>query len=194
MNRRDPYHKLRQIILQETLYMRHYSCEVLDNQDPVNKGRVKVAMNELGWSQGIWAKPRVKVSVPAVGKWVDVYFMNNDKDKPVYLPIAFENQEMLPKNYDGNPTTHVIFEDNTNQVHIKYDETGNLMEIGNSDFQFVARKTDSINSDASTDSTFWTWLTAAAVVLAGLGVAVPTPTSLTGKISTGSDQIKVGKI
>jgi hypothetical protein len=194
MNKKDEYQILKNIVLRETLYMRHYLGKVLDNQDPINKGRVKVALDDLGWSQGIWAKPRVKMSVPAVGKWVDVFFINNDKDRPVYLSIAFENQDMIPKNYDGQPTTHIIFEDNTNQVHIKYDETGNLMEIGNKNFDFAARINDSIGSDASTDATFWTWLTAAASVLTGLGVVAPTPTSLTGKISTGSDQIKVGKI
>ena len=119
MNKRDEYQIIKKIIAEETLYMQHYQGLVLDNQDPLNKGRIKVALYDLGWSQGIWAKPRVKISVPAVGKWVDVYFINSDKDKPVYLPIAFENQDMLPKNYDGQPTTHVIFEENTGPLSFR---------------------------------------------------------------------------
>lgn len=56
----------------------------------------------------------------------------------------------------------------------------------------AARKGDAIQSTAADDSTFWTWLTAAAAVLAGLGVAVPAPTSLTGKITGGSAGVKIG--
>lgn len=53
----------------------------------------------------------------------------------------------------------------------------------------AARKGDAIQSTAADDPTFWTWLTAAAAVLAGLGVAVPTPTSLTGKITQGTSEV-----
>lgn len=56
----------------------------------------------------------------------------------------------------------------------------------------AARKGDAIQSTATDDSTFWTWLTAAAAVLAGLGVTAPIPTSLTGKITGGSSEVKIG--
>jgi hypothetical protein len=53
----------------------------------------------------------------------------------------------------------------------------------------AARKGDAIESMMADDSKFWTWLSAAAVVLAGLGVAVPAPTSLTGKIIEGTEEV-----
>jgi hypothetical protein len=53
----------------------------------------------------------------------------------------------------------------------------------------AARKGDAIQSTATDDATFWTWLSAAAVVLAGLGVAVNPPTSLTGKITEGTSEV-----
>jgi hypothetical protein len=56
----------------------------------------------------------------------------------------------------------------------------------------AARKGDAIKSTMADDATFWAWLTAAAAVLAGLGVTVPTPTSLTGKITSGSSKVKIG--
>jgi hypothetical protein len=56
----------------------------------------------------------------------------------------------------------------------------------------AARKGDAVASSPTDDPTFWTWLAAAAVVLAGLGVAAPIPTSLTGKITGGSSEVKIG--
>lgn len=56
----------------------------------------------------------------------------------------------------------------------------------------VARVNDPTSTDIVTDSIFWTWLSAAAGVLAGLGVVAPTPTSLAAKITSGSARLKVG--
>ena len=54
----------------------------------------------------------------------------------------------------------------------------------------VARKDDSAVSDTISDAVFWTWITGAHAILAGLGLAVPTPTSLTSKITTGSSKLE----
>ena len=58
--------------------------------------------------------------------------------------------------------------------------------------EVAARKGDATLSVPADDPTFWTWLAAAAGVLAGLGVVAPIPTSLTGKISGGSSEVKIG--
>lgn len=50
----------------------------------------------------------------------------------------------------------------------------------------IVRVKDSPQSDLTIDSTFWTWLTAAAAALAALGVAVPTPLSITCDHRSGS--------
>ena len=110
----------------------------------------------------------------------------------LYLGIANEMKDMLPMNYDRKSTTQILFESNGNKIHMKYDEILNALEIGNSNFQKAARENDAIYSAAVNDPVFWTWLAAAGVVLAGLGVVPPIPTSLTGIINAGSDQVKIG--
>jgi len=61
----------------------------------------------------------------------------------------------------------------------------------NGDSKDAARKDDTIKSTPVEDATFWTWLSGAAAILAGLGLAVPIPTSLTGKITTGTDKVRM---
>lgn len=53
----------------------------------------------------------------------------------------------------------------------------------------AARKGDAVQSAAADDATFWAWVAAAGTVLAGLGVAAPIPTSLTGKITAGTEEV-----
>jgi hypothetical protein len=56
----------------------------------------------------------------------------------------------------------------------------------------VARVGDGVTSNMTADPVFWTWLSAAAAVLAGLGVVAPTPTALASKITEGSATVKAG--
>ncbi len=56
----------------------------------------------------------------------------------------------------------------------------------------AARKGDKMTSGMIDDPVFWTWISAAGGVLSSLGVAVPIPTSLTGKITEGSGSIELG--
>jgi hypothetical protein len=56
----------------------------------------------------------------------------------------------------------------------------------------AARKGDEIKSTATEDPTFWTWIAAVGAVLTGLGVTAPVPSSLTGKITGGSSEVKIG--
>ena len=58
--------------------------------------------------------------------------------------------------------------------------------------QPASRTGDAIQSTAADDSTFWTWITAAGAALAALGVIVPIPSSLTGKITGGSSEVEIG--
>lgn len=54
--------------------------------------------------------------------------------------------------------------------------------------EFAARKNDQIQIDATTDPAFFTWL---ASVGTATGVGAP-PSPITGKISTGSTEVKIG--
>ena len=56
----------------------------------------------------------------------------------------------------------------------------------------AARKGDQIQSTMADDTAFWTWISAAAGALAGLGVVVPAPSSLSGKITEGSQTVEIG--
>jgi hypothetical protein len=160
------------------------------------------------------------MSLPGLGDWVEVYFWNADRNKPVYLGIANEIRGMTPKNFDGFSTTHVLFEDPDNKVHIKYNAIQNSMEIGNSEFQPAARKEDETFSDSELDSSYWAFFTSLKTYLdttlkmflnththigvlpgggtSGIpaspftGTSPDAPTSLTGKINSGSDQVSIG--
>ena len=64
-NEKDILSLIRKIIHKDTIYLRHWRGKVLDDQDSLNKGRVKVSIPELGWepgmhlgSDGIWCWPR----------------------------------------------------------------------------------------------------------------------------------------
>lgn len=205
---------LRQIILEETLFLRHYIGQITNIIDPENKGKIQVKIPDLmtdfsaGDNFGFWCISRDKnsLSTPKLNDWVEVYFMNGNKNIPVYMGIANEMKDMLPLNYDGKPTTHILFESPENKIHAKYDEFNNLLEIGNSNFLEAARKTDAILSTSSQDSTFWTFIDNLVSIFnnhvhpASGGIVISAtatplsgkPTQLIGIINSGSDQIKIG--
>lgn len=60
--------------------------------------------------------------------------------------------------------------------------------------KFVARVDDPTTSTAIEDSTFWAWVTTITSVVNGLsaGAVGSPPTSQTGKIQTGSTEVKIG--
>lgn len=127
------YGLIQDIIIRETRFLKHYIGEVKNNIDPLAMGRILVTIDELGWSTpdiGAWCYPRDKNSLttPAIGDWVEVYFIDGDVDRPVYLGVANEIAEMTPKTFDGMPTTHVLFEDPVADANnIKFDGvTGEL--------------------------------------------------------------------
>jgi hypothetical protein len=53
--------------------------------------------------------------------------------------------------------------------------------------EFAARQNDAIQSTAVEDATFWAWISAV-----GTALGITPPTSLTGKISGGSTEVKIG--
>lgn len=215
MTRRDLHGLIQRIIAQETVFLRHYIGKVLAHSTN-SDGVVKVAILELGCETEDTAFrcfPRDKNSFisPAVGDWVEVYFINGNRNHPVYMGVANEIAEMLPTNYAGTPTNQLLFEDNSNQIHISFDEEQNILEMGNTDMQFAARIEDETLSDNSTDADYWTFWSLLFGVIKGapipepgsgapsafqaalaLALAATTPSSLTGKINSASDQVKIG--
>jgi hypothetical protein len=191
MNERTLVEILRRLINQEIVYLRHYYGKIVDVNDPLELGRVKVEVPELGIDSGIgmWCSSRSKTSLttPKQEDWVEVYFMAGDRNKPVYIGEAMEMENMIPRNYKKKATSQIIFEDPQDKTHIAFDADLNEMEIGNTDMQFVARVNDQIQASSVTDSVFWVWLGAVSTAL-----SLTAPPSLTGKITTGSTQVKAG--
>ena len=102
--------------------------------DEEEKGRVLILIPSLGWNTddiGAWCYPKDKKSLitPKVNDWVIVEFINGDKNFPVYSGLSLKMKDMLPKNYDGLPTTQLLFEDNLKEFYVKYDEEGKILYL-----------------------------------------------------------------
>jgi len=186
--------------------------QVIDLLDPVSKGRVKVTVPSLGWDtpeKGAWCWSRDKNSMitPALNDWVMVQWMDGKSDFPLYSGIATEMSDMLPDAYDGNNNTYVLFEEpESEKIKISYNALTDILEIGKEGFSEAARKDDEIKSTSVEDATFWTFISTLFTVFnthvhatAAPGPPVPpvpllvsSPSDLTGKITAGSSQVKIG--
>lgn len=145
---RDIRDELRQLIRKETEFLRHYIGEVSDINDELKVGRVKVMIIERGWDaddMAIWCYPRFTngVSVPNKGDWVEVYFIDGDPQRPVWIGVAQEISEMVVKSYDGNPDNHILFEDPKNDAnYIKYDAKEKQLDLLTKDNKIIMLEGD----------------------------------------------------
>jgi len=138
---------IEEIVRRETRFLRHYAGKVLDNQDPLGKGRVLVAIMELGHSsedEGPWAWPRYRGGqvTPEKGEHVEVYFMAGDPGRPVYIGKMAEMKDSEVRGYEG-PHTRVLFSDETEDMQIVYDEEGKVLKIIGADSGAVVEVTSS---------------------------------------------------
>jgi hypothetical protein len=131
---RSTYGEIIEMIRRETRYLRHYWGEVLSTTDQLNRGRVLVSIPALGWNSadtGPWCMPRDKYSmiVPNVGDFVEVYFLEGDRDKPVYLGIVSEITGGTPANYT-TPKERILYQDKDTEDYLLYNSaTGELSFI-----------------------------------------------------------------
>lgn len=123
---------------------------------------------------------------PVEGQQVLVTIPSGDKD---------EMATFVPAPQDAVNTTvpSAVLEDPTavrlktpEGVSLKMDAAGVNLNSGENG---AARKEDSITSSETEDPAFWTWVNA---VSAAAGVPGPAPTTLTGKITGGSETVKIG--
>lgn len=197
---RNDVEAIRQMILEETKYLRLYEAQVVDVDDPEKLGRVKALVPFLGWTtQDVapWVRPRGMhaIVVPVVGEWVEIAFMQGDQNRAVYRATAMELEGMLPAAFDGEASTVVLFQDPTTGDSITYDRsTGKMtLSIQGKDvaemtqtlasilIQGMGLKVDGsasqvttvdgtilgspLVSNALTDPTFWTAMTALAAMV-----------------------------
>lgn len=141
---------IRDIVLEETIYLRHYWARVVNNVDPTDptSGSVQVTVPalSLGPEDLAFASPRDKHSqiTPKIGEAIEVYFMDGEPDQMVYLGQIRETTLNTPKQYK-EPTTSVIYENPVTGDHIKYREIAAKLDL-------VATAFLSLGSEAATEA------------------------------------------
>ena len=126
----NEYEALREIIARATRYDRTYMAKVLIDLDPEGKGRVQIAIPDLGIltpAEGVWADVEMPIGVnvsPKAGDWVAVYFLGGDPSKPCIRGRTSTIKDNLPKNANRK---QVFYEDDNTKIY--YDEINSELSI-----------------------------------------------------------------
>ena len=126
----NEYEALREIIARATRYDRTYMAKVLIDLDPEGKGRVQIAIPDLGIltpAEGVWADVEMPIGVnvsPKAGDWVAVYFLGGDPSKPCVRGRTSIIKDNLPKNANRK---QVFYEDDNTKIY--YDEINSELSI-----------------------------------------------------------------
>ena len=126
----NEYEALREIIAKATRYDRTYMAKVLIDLDPEGKGRVQIAIPDLGIltpAEGVWADVEMPIGVnvsPKAGDWVAVYFLGGDPSKPCVRGRTSIVKDNLPKNANYK---QVFYEDDNTKIY--YDEINSELSI-----------------------------------------------------------------
>lgn len=126
----NEYEALREIIAKATRYDRTYMAKVLIDLDPEGKGRVQIAIPDLGIltpAEGVWADVEMPIGVnvsPKAGDWVAVYFLGGDPSKPCVRGRTSIVKDNLPKNANRK---QVFYEDDNTKIY--YDEINSELSI-----------------------------------------------------------------
>ena len=126
----NEYEALRGIIARATRYDRTYMAKVLTDLDPEGKGRVQIAIPDLGIltpAEGVWADVEMPIGVnvsPKTDDWVAVYFLSGDPSKPCVRGRTSIVKDNLPKNANRK---QVFYEDDNTKIY--YDETNSELSI-----------------------------------------------------------------
>ena len=126
----NEYEALREIIARATRYDRTYMAKVLIALDPEGKGRVQIAIPDLGIltpAEGVWADVEMPIGVnvsPKANDWVAVYFLGGDPSKPCVRGRTSIIKDNLPKNANRK---QVFYEDDNTKIY--YDEANSELSI-----------------------------------------------------------------
>lgn len=203
MNQKTLLELLRKIIYQETTYLRHYLGKVTKSQDPEKRGRVRVTIQELGWdtdAKGAWVTPRITSGMvtPKEGQFVEVYFLNGDRERPVFVGLAKEMQESGSTLFKGDINVQVPWEDAVNQEGVAYDRNEKVMKffgasefaaMGASNKDFLTTLVNDLNTFITNVFNVHTHISATP----GAPTAVPVPISKS-PLSTPTDSLVSTKV
>lgn len=126
----NEYEALRQVIANATRYDKTYMAKVLVDLDPEGKGRVQIAIPDLGIltpAEGVWADVEMPIGVnvsPKADDWVAVYFLGGDPSKPCVRGRTSIVKDNLPKNANRK---QVFYEDDNTKIY--YDEAKSELSI-----------------------------------------------------------------
>jgi hypothetical protein len=145
---------IRNIVAKETKFHRTFLGKVVDVNDPLQQGRVKAQIGSLGWDsddKAIWCNPTDKNAIITAKRddWIRISFLNGNINLAYYLGFANEVTGVLPVNYDGLPTTQVLYEDNNEEFYIKYDELTKEFIIEDSHGNVIEMKAGQLNIDGT---------------------------------------------
>lgn len=129
MNDTDVIEVIRRIVRRELIWYRHYWGVVLSTQDRLGVGRVQVQVPDLRWNDQTtapWCMPRYNpgISVPRQGSKVEIYFVEGNPARPVWLGRVPELGEVVKAL--SRPTMHVLFEDEVTGDAVTYDEQSGI--------------------------------------------------------------------
>jgi phage baseplate assembly protein gpV len=130
---RDLEGLLRRMIQEETVWLRRYLGQVVSDEDPSARGRVKAVVPELGLyteDSAIWCSPRQGYALqpPKKDEWVEVYFVAGDSRRPAYLVGAGEVTGNAPKAF-ADPKLPVLWQDATTGDFVQYDEDNQVLTL-----------------------------------------------------------------
>jgi len=130
------YGIIKDLIGQETRYMRAYDGQVCEVADSLSRGRVHVTVPALGWmtpDEGPWCDPEYVsggLVVPQVGSWVKVWFLGGDPARPVYGPKLGHVKEGKPSAY-ADWTTEVVAADEASGFALSANSTDGTFDASN---------------------------------------------------------------
>ena len=119
--------------------------------DSEGRGRILVHIPSLNWmtdDTGAWCFSIDKKSLitPAVDDWVIVQWIDGNMDLPVYTGISSRMKDMLPDSYTDE-NNQILFENRKRDFSVRYDETGEVLNMGDGSESFVKGDTAKTEMD-----------------------------------------------
>lgn len=182
-----------EVVLLQTKYLRHYDGQVLETRIENDVLEVKCSVLSLGWyaaETAPWCQARSVnrgSTKPEVDDWVEIYFMNSDMNRPVWL--GMQSNLSGPKATD---TKDIIYEKGASFIVAEdgvltlEDEAIEIIADG----EAAARETDSVEAIVPAN----TFIVSVSGGSGGpaVGVLNPTDITLVGEITAGSSKVTIG--